>query len=306
MKKSLFAILLAFVFVLTACGNGNQASTEAETSAAEETTTAASENADAPETSAEANAEGAALSEPVTLKIGVSPVPHGEIVEAAKENLAKRGVNVEIVTYDDYVVPNQALASGDIDVNYFQHEPYFEDFKKQNNLDLKKLGTVHIEPMAIFSATVKDLNDVPEGGKVLIPNDPTNGARALLLLEKQGLIKLDDPTNISATEANITENPKNLTFVPLEAAIVGRTYQDGDLAVINSNYALEAGLNPVTDSLAIEDKDSPYANILAVRTGEENEEKFKILLEELNSDTVKKFIEDKYQGAVIPAFSNAQ
>lgn len=304
MKKSLWGILLAFVFVLAACGNGQDA---AETTSAQETTVETSqEEATEATTAQEGAAEGASLAEPVTIKVGVSPVPHGEILEAAKENLAKRGVNVEIVTYDDYIVPNQALASGDIDANYFQHEPYLNDFKTQNNLDLTSIGSVHVEPMAVFSATLKDINEVPEGGKVLIPNDPTNGARALLLLEKQGLIKLDDPTNINATEANIVENPKNLTFVPLEAAIVGRTYQDGDLAVINSNYALEAGLNPVKDSLAIEDKDSPYANIIAVRTGEENEEKFQILLEELNSETVKKFIEEKYEGSVVPAFSNAQ
>ena len=239
----------------------------------------------------------------MTLKIGVSPVPHQEIVEAAKENLAARGINLEIVPFDDYIQPNVALDAGDLDANYFQHQPYLDNFNKENKMNLVSIGTVHIEPIAAFSAKYKSLDELPDGAQVQIPNDVTNGARALLLLEKAGLIKLDDPSNINVTEANITENSKHLTFVPMEAAVIANTYKDSDLAVINANYALSAGLNPVKDSLAIEAEDSPYANVVAVRADQKDDPKFKILLEELNSETVKKFIEDKYQGAVIPAFS---
>lgn len=289
MKKSLLALLFALALIFTACGNSapkKDDSKEAQSAA--------------PESSVSQEASSGA--EQQTIKIGVSPVPHAEIVEAVKDNLAKRGINLEIVTFDDYVIPNKALASGEIDANFFQHLPYLDAFKKENNLKLVSIGAVHLEPLAAYSTKYKSLEELPEGAKVLIPNDVSNGARALLLLAKHNLIKLDDPTNINVTEANITENPKKLTFVPMEAAALARTYQDADLALINSNFALAENLNPVKDNLVIEDKDSPYANIVAVREGEENEEKFKILMEELQSETVKKFINDKYQGAIVPAF----
>lgn len=288
MKKSLLALVFALALIFTACGNKPADNSQAGSEQAKSEASKAS--------------EAATAEKPVKLKIGVSPVPHAEIVEAIKDNLAKRGVELEIVNFDDYVQPNHALASGEIDANFFQHEPYLDAFKKENNLKLTNIGAVHLEPMAVYSDKLKSLDEVPEGGKVLIPNDVSNGARALLLLAKNNLIKLDDPSNINVTEKNITENPKKLTFVPMEAAALARAYKDADLAVINSNFALGAGLNPLKDNLAIEDKDSPYVNIVVVREGEENEEKFKILMEELNSETVKKFINDKYQGAVIPAF----
>lgn len=287
MKKSILALLFALTLILTACGSSSPKEGESE------------EQSRAQESTATQESTGEAQQ---TIKIGVSPVPHAEIVEAVKDNLAKRGINLEIVTFDDYVMPNQALASGEIDANFFQHEPYLNAFKEENHLKLVNLGAVHLEPLAAYSAKYKSLEELPEGAQVLIPNDVSNGARALLLLAKHNLLTLDDPKNINVTEANIVENPKKLTFVPMEAAALTRTYKDADLAIINSNYALEEKLNPVKDNLVIEDKDSPYANIIAVREGEENEEKFKILLEELQSETVKKFIEEKYQGAVIPAF----
>lgn len=289
MKKSLLALLFALALIFTACGNSAPKKDDSK-----EAQSAAQESSVSQEASSGAEQQ--------TIKIGVSPVPHAEIVEAVKDNLAKRGINLEIVTFDDYVIPNQALASGEIDANFFQHVPYLDAFKKENNLKLVSIGAVHLEPLAAYSVKYKSLEELPEGAKVLIPNDVSNGARALLLLAKHNLIKLDDPTNINVTEANITENPKKLNFVPMEAAAIARTYKDADLALINSNFALAENLNPVKDNLVIEDKDSPYANIVAVREGEENEEKFKILMEELQSETVKKFINDKYQGAIVPAF----
>lgn len=310
--KKLFALIFSLALVLAACGNAADKASEAgdaASNAASEAAQGVSEAANDVSKAIEESATGGEAKAPdkidpeVTLKVGATAVPHAEILNAVKGNLKARGVNLEVVVFDDYVTPNNALASGDVDANFFQHLPYFEDFTKQNNLKLTSIGTVHIEPIAAFSDQVKSLDALPDGANVLIPNDVTNGARALLLLQANNIIKLDDPTNINVTEANITENPKNLKFTPMEAALLGKSYKDGDLAIINSNYALEAGLNPVKDSIAIEASDSPYANIVAVRTGEENEAKFKVLLEELNSDTVKKYIEDTYKGAVIPAFT---
>lgn len=287
--KKIIALLLALALVLVGCGSQEKPK-ESESKAVTESETSQS--------SEEAKSGG----EEQVIKIGVSPTPHAPIVEAIKDELEKEGVKLEIKVFDDYVIPNQALASGDIDANFFQHKPYLDNFNKEYNLNLVSLGAVHLEPIAAYSTKIKSLNELADGARVLIPNDVTNGARALLLLQREGLIKLDDPNNINATEANITENPKNLKIEPLEAAMIPRTYEDSDLAIINSNYALDAGLNPLTDGIVIEDKDSPYANIVAVRSGEENEEKFQKLIKALNSDTVRKFIEEEYKGAIIPAF----
>ncbi|WBW50139.1 MetQ/NlpA family ABC transporter substrate-binding protein [Peptoniphilus equinus] len=236
------------------------------------------------------------------IKIGVSPTPHGEIINALQSEFEAAGIQVEPVIFDDYIQPNEQLAAGDLDANYFQHKPYFDEFIAENNLDLTAIGNVHIEPMAIYSDKVQAIEDVEDGSDVIIPNDATNGARALILLEEAGLIKLNDKTNLSATEADIVENPKNLKVVAMEAQNIPNTYKDAALAVINSNYALGAGLNPQTDALIIESGDSPYANLVAVRTGEEGQEKFKKLMEVLNSDAAKKVIEEQFEGAIFPAF----
>lgn len=236
------------------------------------------------------------------IKIGATPEPHGKIVELIKDDLEKEGIQVEIVEFTDYVTPNQALADGDLDANFFQHEPYLNDFIKENNLDLVSIGSIHVEPMGLYSSKYESIDQLEDGAEIAIPNDATNGGRALLLLEKAGLIKLDEDAGILATENDIVENPKNLKFTPLEAAQLPRVLQDVDGAVINGNYALEAGLVPTKDSILLEDKDSPYANIVAVRKGEENEEKFKKLMEALQSDEVRQFIEENYEGGVIPAF----
>ncbi|MCD1147923.1 MetQ/NlpA family ABC transporter substrate-binding protein [Peptoniphilus sp. KCTC 25270] len=248
------------------------------------------------------NGEAGAEAENNKIVVGVSPMPHGEIVEALQPQFEAAGLEVEVVTFDDYVQPNEQLAAGDLDANYFQHQPYLDEFTQQNDLELTSIGNVHIEPIGFYSDKIKNLDELQDGDEVIIPNDPTNGGRALIMLDKAGVIQLKDNTNLSSTENDIVENPKNLKFQALEAQGIPNVYQDAALAAINSNYALGAGLNPVTDAVLLEDADSPYANIVAVRTGEEGQEKFKKFMEVLNSAEAKKFIEEKYQGAVIPAF----
>lgn len=236
------------------------------------------------------------------IKIGVSPVPHSEIIEFIQDDLEKDGVKIEIVEFTDYLTPNKALDEGDIDANFFQHKPYMDDCVEKDKLDIVSLGNVHIEPMGFFSSKYDNIDDLKDGSTIAIPNDATNGGRALLLLEKFDLIKLDKKVGLLATENDIVENPKNLKFEALEAASLPRVLNDVDGAIINGNYALEADLVPTKDALIIEEKDSPFANIVAVRKGEENEEKFEILMKHLQSDKVKKFIEENYEGALIPAF----
>lgn len=237
------------------------------------------------------------------IRIGVSPVPHKELVELIVEDLKEEGIELEIIEFDDYVKPNLALAEKELDANFFQHEPYMNNFKEENNIDIVSIGTVHVEPMGLYSNKYKSIDELPDGSEIAIPNDPTNEGRALLLLEKHGLIKLNPDAGILATAENdIVENPKNLKFNSLEAAYLPRVLDEVDGAIINGNYALEAGLVPTEDSLVLEGKDSPYANIVAVRAGEEKEEKYVKLLEALQSEKVRKYIEENYGGGVIPAF----
>lgn len=239
-----------------------------------------------------------------TIKIGVSPVPHKEIVENIVPQLEKEGYKVEIVEFTDYVLPNEALASGEIDANYFQHIAFLNDTNEKKNLDLVYTAAIHLEPIALYSKNVKQIKDLADGATIAIPSDSSNEARALKLLEKQGLIKLKDGELV--TVLDITENTKKLKFKEVEAALLPRLYDEVDAAVINGNYALEAGLNPQTGSLAIEDKDAKaaenYRNILAVKKGNENFKKIQALTKALTSPETKKFIEEKYNGAVIPTF----
>ena len=238
----------------------------------------------------------------VVLKVGATPVPHAEILNEIKPLLAKDGIDLQIIEFTDYVKPNLSLNDKEIDANFFQHEPYLKKLAADRKLDLVNLVAVHIEPMGVYSKKLKDIKSVPDGAKVAIPNDPTNGGRALNILAKAGLIKLKDGVGISATVGDIVENPKNLKITEAEAAMLPRTLDDVDLAVINSNFAMEAKLNPTKDALFIEPKDSPYANIVAVRKGDENRKEIQALKKALTSPEVKKFIEEKYKGAVIPAF----
>ena len=237
----------------------------------------------------------------VTLKVGVSPVPHAEILGAVKDKLAKEGVNVEIIEFTDYVQPNLALNDKNLDANYFQHKPYLDEFARSRNLKLVSAGAIHLEPMSVFSKKIKDLKDLPDSARVAIPNDPTNGGRALLVLQSAGLIKLRDGALITATPQDITENKKNLQFSELEAPQLPRSLEDADISVININFALEAKLNP-KDAIFTESSDSPYANIVAVREGDENRPEIKKLIEALTSQESKDFIEKKYNGAIKAAF----
>lgn len=252
------------------------------------------------------------------IKVGASPVPHAEILNVVKPMLEKEGITLEIVEFTDYNQPNLRLADKDIDANYFQHIPYLEVFSKDHSLDLTYTAKVHIEPMGLYSKKLKDinelkkqlkdgetidiLNELKEGATIAIPNDPTNGGRALLLLQSAGIIKLKDGAGIDATAADIAENPKKINLSELEAAMLPRVLEDVDAAVINTNYALEAGLVPTEDAYVIESADSPYVNILAIRKGDEERPELKKLAEALNSPDVKRFIEENYKGAVVPAF----
>jgi len=238
----------------------------------------------------------------VTIKVGASPVPHAEILNVIKPILEKEGIDLQIIEFTDYNQPNLQLADKQLDANYFQHIPYLEAFSKDHNLDLTYIAKVHIEPMGIYSQKIKDLNELKEGASIAIPNDQTNGGRALLLLQTAGVLKLKDGAGIDATVNDIADNPKKLKIQELEAATLPRVLQDVDAAVINTNYALEARLSPTKDALAIESADSPYVNILAVRKGDEDRPELKKLAEALNSPEVKKFIEEKYDGAVVPVF----
>lgn len=238
----------------------------------------------------------------VTIDVGASPVPHAEILEVIKPLLEDEGIKLNIIEFTDYVTPNLALADGELDANYFQHIPYLEAFASERNLDLTYNAKVHIEPMGVYSTKIESLDEIKEGASVAIPNDPTNGGRALLLLESAGLLKLKEGIGIDATKNDIVENPKNLDINELEAATLPRVLEDVDIAVINTNYALEAGFVPTEDALFIETSDSPYVNVLAVRKGDENRPELVKLAEALNSPEVKQFIEEKYGGAVVPAF----
>ncbi len=253
-----------------------------------------------------AQASSAASNTPVvsktTIKVAATPVPHAEILAVVKPILEKEGVDLEIVQMTDYVRPNLALDEKDVDANYMQHKPYLDDFVQKRGLKLTSIANVHVEPMGIYSKKITSLNDVGDGATVTIPNDATNGGRALLLLQKAGLLKLKDNAGVAATVNDIVDNPKNLKITALEAPQLPRTLNDATLAVINTNFAMEANLVPTKDALFIEQKDSPYANILVVRSGDENRPEIVKLKQALTSPEVKKFIEEKYKGAIIPAF----
>ena len=238
----------------------------------------------------------------VVLKVGATPVPHAEILNVVVPMLAKEGVDLQIIEFSDYIKPNMALNDKEIDANFFQHLPYLEKFAKDRNMDLVSLESVHIEPMGVYSKTHKDLKNIADGTKVAIPNDPTNGGRALLILEKAGFFKLKDNAGLTAVPSDIVENPHNVKVIEVEAAVLPRALEDVDYAVINSNFAIEANLNPMTDALFIEPSDSPYANIVAIRKGDEKRPELQKLAKALHSKEVKEFILDKYKGAVVPTF----
>lgn len=236
------------------------------------------------------------------LKVGATPIPHAEILEVVKPLLEKKGIKLEVTVFDDYVQPNTALADKEIDANFFQHQPYLDNFNAERGLNLASLAKVHVEPLGLYSKTLKSVDELKDGSTIAIPNDATNNARALLLLQTNGIIKLKDGGSIISSENDVVENPKNIKFEAIEAAQLPRILEDVDAAIINTNYAIPANLNPIKDALIIEDGNSPYANILVIRYGDESREELKELANALNSPEVKKFIEEKYEGAIIPAF----
>jgi D-methionine transport system substrate-binding protein len=251
---------------------------------------------------------GAAKSTPLDkpLKVGASPVPHAEILDYVAKDLApKAGIRLDVVSYDDYIQPNVALQEGKLDANYFQNVPYLDQQVKDNPdyKDLKPLAPVHLEPLGIYSKKVKDIKAVEDGATVTLSNDPANEARGLKLLQQAGLITLKDGAGLDATPRDVAANPKSLEFKTIAPANLPRTLDDADLAVINGNYAIEAKLTPAKDALVLEaTQDNPYANLLVAKDSEVSDPRVRKLEQLLHSPEVKKFIDDKYQGSVIPAF----
>ena len=239
--------------------------------------------------------------EVVEITVAASPTPHAEILAVAAENLPE-GYSLKVIEYDDYVQPNMVVDSGEIYANYFQHVPYLDDFNAQNGTKVVSVCGVHVEPMAIYAGKSSDLKNIADGSQIAVPNDTTNEARALLLLEANGIIKLDPNAGITATKNDVIENPYNVEIVEVEAAQVPNVRQDVEYAVINVNYALNAGLNPVKDSLAIEDSASAYVNIVCVKEGNENDPRTQALVQACTSDAVKQYITDTYDGAVVCVF----
>ena len=246
---------------------------------------------------------GSALAE--TIRVGASITPHAEILNVVKPILAEQGYDLEVVEYTDYVLPNTATESGELDANYFQHQPYQDDFNAQNGTHLVSVAAIHYEPFAIYAGKSDSLENIADGATIAVPNDGTNEARALLLLEAQGLIKLREDAGFTATKLDIEENPKNLDIVEMEAAQLPRVLPDVDFAVINGNYAIQGGLK-VADALASESVESEsaqtYANVLVVKEGNENNPAILALVDALKTEEVRKFIEDTYEGAVVPMF----
>lgn len=280
MKKTSYIIVaMMLMFALAACGQDKN--NEGNTSGAEAGT----------ETSGE-----------VTLKVGASPVPHAKLLEVVKPMLKEQGVNLEIIEFNDYVQPNTQLYEKQIDANFFQHMPYLEQFNKDKGYDLVSVAGIHIEPFGAYSKKITKIEELKEGAKVVIPNDPSNGGRALALMAANGLLTLKDGVGVNGTVADITENPKKLDIREVEAATLPRVLGEVDLALINTNYALEADLVPTKDALFIEGSNSPYVNILVARPDNKDSEAMQKLAAALRSPEVKKFIEDTYKGAIVAAF----
>lgn len=235
------------------------------------------------------------------LKVGATPVPHAAILKSVVPTLEKKGVKLKVVEFTDYVTPNLALADKSLDANFMQHLPYLQKINKDRKLNLVSVAQVHVEPLGIYSKKLQNLSDLQNGATIAIPSDPTNGARALILLHNNGVITLKDPKNLTATLRDIKKNPKKLKIMSAEAALLPKMLDDVAFAIINGNFAMQNGLSG-KDAIALEDARSPYANILVVRAGDENKADIIELKKALQSPEVKKFIEDTYKGEVVPAF----
>ena len=273
--KKILSLLLATALFLVACGNKNE--NKGSTS----------------------SQSGAAKTE--KLIVGATPIPHSELLNLVKDDLKKEGIELEVVEFNDYVQPNKALADKSIDANFFQHVPYMEDFGKKNHIDMVAVGNIHLEPMALYSKKIKNVNDLKNGDTLIIPNDPTNGGRALILLDKAGIIKLKDNTKLDSTPADIAENPKNIKIETLSNEQIAPRLSEVAGAIINSNFAIDAKVTK-NEIILIEGKDSPYVNVVTVLKENQNDERVKKLVKALQSEKVKKYIEEKYDGRVIPAF----
>ena len=284
MNKKFFALVLALVLALslTACGEKAPADTSTDTKAPTES------------------------AEPTVLKVAASPTPHAEILAQVKDVLAEQGIDLQIHEYGDYVIPNTAVEEGDEDANYFQHQPYLDQFNAENGTHLVSVAPIHYEPFGIYPCKTDSLEALPDGATVAVPNDATNEARALQLLASNGLIEIDPSAGLKATPNDITSNPKNLQFVELEAAMVPNVTTEVDIAAINGNYALQAGFSSANDAIALEDADSEaaqtYANIIVVKEGTENNPAVLALVEALKSDAVRDYINETYNNNVLPIF----
>lgn len=282
MKKLTLSLMALFVVLaLAACGQ---------------------KAAETPASSAPAASATPAAAKEVTLKVGASSVPHAEILNSIKDKMKAQGVKLEVIEFNDYVQPNVQVFEKQLDANFFQHQPYLDQYNLDKKQNLVKVVGVHIEPFGAYSQKVKSATELKDGASVAIPNDPSNAGRALALMEKNGLIKLKDGVGIKGTVKDIIENKKKLQIKELDPAMLPRTIGEFDLALINTNYALQANLNPTKDALFIEDKNSPYVNIIVSRPDNKDSEAMQKLAKELNSADTKKFIEDKYKGAIVPAF----
>lgn len=236
------------------------------------------------------------------LKVAATPVPHAQMLDFIKPDLAAQGIDLIVIVTDDYNMPNRVLADQEVDANFFQHIPFMEDQIARFHYPIQSIAKIEIEPMGVYSKKIHALSELQNNATIAIPNDPTNEGRALLLLQKQGLIKLDNSNNLQATALNVTDNPKHLKFIEVDAAMLPRSLEDVDAAVINTNYALEAKLSPKKDALALEGPDSPYVNVLATRIGEETRPDIQALKIAMTSDKMREFILQKYHGAILPAF----
>lgn len=250
------------------------------------------------------NDAGKSAEDSKKIVVGASPAPHAEILKKAAELLKDKGYELEIIEFTDYVQPNIALNNGDIDANFFQHQPYLDKFNKEQSADLVAAGVIHYEPFGLYPGKTATIDTLADKAQIAVPNDSSNEARALILLEAQGLIKLNPDAGFEATVKDIVENPKNLEILEIAAEQLPRSLQDVDMAVINGNYAIDAGLDVKTDAIAIEDEQSisatTYGNILAVKDGNQDKDSIKALVEVLKSDEIRTFIEETYQGAVVP------
>lgn len=294
-KALLFFLSISIIFLLVACGSAE------ETEGTDDTTNDSTNETTASEQSDEGNASDGEME---TLIVGASNVPHAEILEEAAPMLEEKGIELVIETFQDYILPNTALEEGDLDANYFQHIPYLDLQIEEHGYDFVSAGAIHIEPIGVYSKRHSSLDEIPEDGTILMGNSVANHGRVLSMLEREGIITLDESVDkTEATVEDIVDNPKNLQFnYDFEESYLPQVYEndEGDAVLINSNYALDVGLNPMEDSIAIEDSDSPYGNVIAVRNGDEELEKVKILVEVLRTEEIQDFILEKWNGSVVP------